>query len=343
MFHIRAWSTVSCIYGIYMINAFLKIVLDCVLRQQHPRLGENVTVEKCDEVNSVNSRDLSLNSFELKPTDIDPLIIKCIHKNAECLARGLEQLNLKIATVQPDDCLTLTPLLSEMPGDIKKQVIGLINRHFIAKVGIKFPEPALQEVTQLVTNLKEVQLLEFLFSCNGTVLDVVGDMEAMAQFSTTLKEISARHTQTETIYKLSAKGYQYIEEVMLEQLKKTFPKVRLLLGTSSTLKVSGSVADLEAFAQRFQEARKYCSVDVDVSPLIVQYFCTPDGKASLIDCIKKWLGAKICLYFYNTPSKLAFLCEPSLPESAKTHCQPFEGSDIRSKSTTLGIVSSYSK
>ena len=298
-------------------------VLDCVLLKQHTRLGKNSTVEKYDEMKFAN---LSQNSFKLKPADINPLVMKCIHKNAECLAEGLEQLNLKIS-IQPD-CLTVTPLLSEMPDDIKEQVIGLINRHFIAKVGIKFPEPALPEVTQLVTNLKEALLFEFSFSRNGTVLDVAGEKEAMAQFSTTLKEISARHTQTEKTYRLSDQEHQYIEEVILEQLKVQFPKVLLVLDTSSTLKVSGSVADLEAFTQDFQRARKYCSVDVDVSPLIVRYFCTPDGKAKVIQFIKKMSGAKISLYFNNNPLKLAFLCDPSLLESAK-------GVAKRLKSATL--------
>ena len=287
-------------------------VLDCVLQRQHTRLGKNSSVEKYDEMKFAN---LSQNSFELKPADIHPLAIKCIHKNAECLAEGLEQLNLKIS-IQPD-CLTVTPLLSEMPDDIKEQVIGLINRHFIAKVGIKFPEPALPEVTQLVTSLKETLLFEFSFSHNGTVPDVAGDKEAMAQFNTSLKKIHARHTQAEKTYELSVQEYQYVEEVILEQLKADFRKVLVQLDTSSTLKVSGSVADLEAFAQRFQEAKNHCSVDVNVSPLTVQYFCTPDGKAKAVEFIKKMSGAKICLHLHNNSLKLAFLCEPSLLESAK--------------------------
>ena len=289
--------------------------MECVLQQQHPKLGKNVTVEKYDEANisMQPTPDVSLNSFELKPADINPLIVKCIHKNAECLAEGLEQLNLKIS-VQPD-CLTLTPLISEMPDNIKKQVIDLINRHFIAKQGsIKL---ALPEVTQLVTNLKESLLFEFSFSRNGTVLDIAGDKVAMAQFTATLKKIHARHAQTEKTYKLSAQEYQYMEEVILEQLRTAFPKVLLVLDTSSTLKVSGSVADLESFSQHFQKVRKYCSVDVNVSPLLIQYFRTPDGKAKIIDFIKEISGAKICLHFHSSHLKLAFLCEPSCLESAK--------------------------
>ena len=285
--------------------------MDSVLQRLHPKLGKNVTVEKYE----AKSTDLSLNSFNLQPANINPLILKCIHKNAECLAEGLEQLNLKISVLP--DCLTLTPLISEMPDDIKKQVVDLINRHFIASIAIKFPETALPEVTELVTSLKEVQLFEFSFSRNGTVLDVAGDKEAMAQFKTSLKKIHARHTQTEKTYELSIREYQYVEEVMLEQLKKTFPKVLLVPDTSSTMKVSGSVADLEEFSQRFQDAKKHCSVDVKVSPLIVRYFCTPDGKAKVIDFIKKISGAKMCLHFHSSPPKLALLCEPSCLGSAK--------------------------
>ena len=305
-------------------------VLDRVLQEQHPELGRNVTVEKYDEANSIDDQptlDLSLNSFEIKPADINPLFVKCIHKNAECLAEGLEQLNLSIAGVQPD-CLTLTPLLSEMPDDIKKQVIDLINRHFISKVDVKFPGPAMPEVTQLVTKLKETQLFEFSFSHNGTVLDVAGDKEAMAQFTTSLKKIHARHTRTEETYELSVLEYQYVKEVILDQLKKTFPKVLLVVNTSSTLKVSGSVADLEVFAQHFQRARKYCSVDVNVSPLIVRYLCTPDGRAKTIEFVKKISGAEISLHFNNNPLKRAILCEPSCLESAK-------GIAKRLKSATL--------
>ena len=289
--------------------------MDGVLQQQHPKLGKNVVVEKYDKANRVGIQDFTRNSFELKPADINPMIMMCIHKNAECLAEGLEKLNLKIA-IQPD-CLTLTPLKLEMPGNIKKQVMDLVNSHFITKKGVKFPERALQEVTQLVTSLKEVQLFEFSFSRNGTVLDVVGDKEAMAQFKTSLKKIHARHTQTEKTFELSVQEYQFVEEVILEQLKVNFPKIVLVLGTSSTMKVSGSVADIEAFTQHFQDAKKHCSIDVNVSPLIVQYFCTPDGKAKVVEFIRKISGAKICLYFHSSPLKLAFLCEPSCLGSAK--------------------------
>lgn len=232
--------------------------------------------------------------------------MKCLCRDATSLSEGLKSLHLKVDSKQK--CVIVTSSSATSSDVSKKQIIDIINDKFATVSDVTIPEQSILEVTQLLHSFKDENLFEFKLSIEGKVLSVGGSTGLITRFKSSLKDIMDRYVQTDILFELSHEEYEFTTQVVLEEMKKAFPNIQIR--PNSGLRVTGSIADVEAFDKKFKKLlknRKHAIVNIHS-----QYLNTSKGQAELKEHIKK-ASSRIGVYFYqNKPEKfqLNLLCRP---------------------------------
>lgn len=279
-------GAICSVAGIHLLYS---IVVDGVLQRKHTTIGSQVTVERwtpavCNE----KPRFCEMSHFEVSTADINPLIVKCIQKDSKLLIEDFKKLNLSFECKA--DLIVVTPLSRNMgsdgPGDLKNYVIELILSKFSAESNIPIPAQALPELTETVVSLKDDALFEFRFGSKSKVLHVAGSKDVMSQFDVVLKKLLQRYTQTQCTIPLSPSEHDYTVQLILQELKESFPSVLITIDATSGLKLVGSIADVEAVRKSFNKLRKHECINVELPMSVIQYLHTA-GKPILYDYVHK--------------------------------------------------------
>lgn len=295
-------------------------VLENVLKRHHHVLGESVTVEKYASLHFDDSPSIpaksSINYFEICPDeDINKEVYECICRDPNFLSEYLHQLNMNLEI--KSDSLSITSLEPSVAGrleDSKKAIIELINERYVLKTRIILPKESVEKVELFLYKFKEKYPI--WFDISDTFLSAAGSKEVMIKFESDLTVITNQYQQDKREIKLTLQEYEYLLQMHIDHLKKSFDKVTIQANQAIPgLCMYGSVADLEKLEKELGKVKVHGVVEVEVPLSVIQYFQTPNGHLNLKKLLKKWNVA--VFYYQNT--RLYFLCNPNNLEAARNN------------------------
>jgi poly [ADP-ribose] polymerase 10/14/15 len=298
-------------------------VANAVVKRQHHTIGSSVTVKLFNEVDDNTTHvssvqdTLPVQELKLLPNDdLDPLIFKCMKRDATRLLKEMKQLNFELE-VKSDRVIVkpTKPVGSEWPEACKKQIIDLINSHFEATTtGV--PEGSLPEMTELLLQLKDDELFDFKLSKKSTVLHVAGSRGVLASFIPRMKEVMDKYVQSKVTYELSHSEFDFMTQVIMQELKTAFPKLIIESesgrGAGYCLHLKGSVSDIKEFEEQLTERKCHRIVHLNMPASLLHYYGTRDGQKKLNEHIRKRsivAGLHVCRNQSNKV-QLQLLCKP---------------------------------